>query len=146
MKSKDEKEIIQYVLNNFLSKKGHRKTPERYKILDEIYSIEGHFNIDNLYKKINTKENKISLATLYNNIELFIDAGLVRKHQFGENQSKYEKSYFDKQHDHIIFTDTKEIKEFCDPRIQQIKKSVEDIFNINIYKHALYFYGTKKEK
>jgi len=128
MKNKDEKEIIKYVLNNFLDKKGHRKTPERFKILEEIYAIDKHFNIDTLYKKINTKNNKISLATLYNNIELFINAGLVRKHQFGENQSQYEKSYFDKQHD-----------------IQQIKKSIEEIFNVDIYKHALYFYGTKKK-
>jgi len=46
----------------------------------------------------------------------------VRKHQFGQNQAHYEKSYFDKQHDHIIMTDTGEVIEFCDPRIQTIKK------------------------
>ena len=35
--------------------------------------------------------------------------------------------------------------EFCDPRIQVIKKTIEDTFNINIHSHSLYFYGTKKE-
>ena len=47
---------------------------------------------------------------------------LVRKHQFGSNQAQYEKSYFDHQHDHLILTDSGEVIEFCDPRIQGIKK------------------------
>jgi Fur family ferric uptake transcriptional regulator len=52
---------------------------------------------------------------------------LVRKHQFGQNQAHYEKSYFDKQHDHIIMTDTGEVIEFCDPRIQTIKNDRRNI-------------------
>ena len=60
--------------------------------------------------------------------------------------ARYEKSYFDKNHDHVIFTDSGEVKEFCDPRIQIIKKTIEDIFDIDIHNHSLYFYGTKKKK
>ncbi|MGY0425335.1 MAG: transcriptional repressor, partial [Polaribacter sp.] len=37
-----------------------------------------------------------------------------------------------------------EVKDFCDPRIQIIKKTIEDIFDIDIHSHSLYFYGTKK--
>ena len=55
------------------------------------------------------------------------------------------KSYFDKNHDHVIFTDSGEVKEFCDPRIQIIKQTIEEIFDIDIQNHSLYFYGTKKK-
>jgi Fur family ferric uptake transcriptional regulator len=65
----------------------------------------------------------VSRATLYNTIEL-LDCALVRKHQFGQNQAHYRKSYFEK-HDHIIMTDTGEVIEFCDPRIQTIKKQLK---------------------
>ena len=68
---------------------------------------------------------------------------LVRKHQFSSNQAQYEKSYFDHQHDHIILTDTGEVIEFCDPRIQTIKKNIEEIFGVEINNHSLYFYGKK---
>jgi Fur family ferric uptake transcriptional regulator len=91
------------------------------------------------------KNYRVSRATLYNTIELLLESGLVRKHQFGNNQAQYEKSFFDKQHDHIILTDTGEVKEFCDPRIQSIKKTIEEVFNVDIHHHSLYFYGTKKE-
>jgi len=90
------------------------------------------------------KNYRVSRATLYNTIELLLECGLVRRHQFGQNQAHYEKSYFDKQHDHIIMTDTGEVIEFCDPRIHQIKQTIEDIFGIEIHNHSLYLYGNKK--
>jgi Fur family ferric uptake transcriptional regulator len=42
-------------------------------------------------------------------------------------------------------TDTGEVKEFCDPRIQTIKKSIEEIFGVEIHNHSLYFYATSKK-
>ncbi len=144
MDSIDKKAAIKNVLIRYLDEHRHRKTPERFVILDKIYDIEGHFDIEYLYTKIREDGHTLSRATIYNSIEVFINCGLVQKHQFNTKQPLYEKSYFGKQHDHIIFTDTGEIKEFCDPRIQQIKNTVEDIFDIKIENHSLYFYGVKK--
>ena len=142
MKTKEDiKQTVKKILSDYLEQEGHRKTQERFFILDEIYSIDGHFNVESLYEHMKNKNYHLSRATLYNTMELLIACNLITKHQFGRNIAQYEKSYEYKQHDHLICDDCEHVFEFCDPRIQQIQSMMGEILKFNITHHSLNLYG-----
>ena len=134
-------EEIKNIFSAHLETKGLRKTPERFAILEEIYSRTDHFDAESLYTHILQKNYRVSRATVYNTLELLLTCDLNTKHQFGKNLAQYEKSYGYKQHDHIICVDCKKVVEFCDPRIQQIQSMMGDLLNFKITHHSLNMYG-----
>ncbi|MBX7107106.1 MAG: transcriptional repressor [Chitinophagales bacterium] len=132
---------VQQLFAEYLELNHQRKTTERFAILTEIYSRNDHFDAESLFLEMKKKHYNVSRATVYNTLDLLQECALITRHQFGNNQARFEKSYGFRQHDHLICLDCHKVLEFCDPRIHQITTRMGDLLNFEIDHHSLILYG-----
>lgn len=128
---------ISKILKEYLKENKLRCTPERFKILNMIYSIDGSFDIDTLLRHMEEKKFRVSRATIYNTITLLINANLVTHHLFG-NRSRYEKC-FNNEKSHLICTKCGRITETTIPNLRET--ITPDIKKFHLTHYSLYVYG-----
>ena len=135
---KNAKENAKAILNNYLETKKHRKTPERYAILDAVFSIGGHFNLVQLSDYLEKRSFRVSRATLYNTLRLFLELRLVTRHRL-QDGTKYEARYANESHSHQICTICGKVTEVNAPTIvaaineAKLKRFYPDGFSLYIY-------------
>ena len=134
------REIVHQKLTQYLEAGQRRKTPERYAILDKIYSTSEHFDVELLYEMMMESGYRVSRATVYNTVDLLVEAGLIRKHQFGNHPAQYEKAYNMANHHHLICTRCGKIKEVKDSRLSEALSQKKFARFTTAY-YALYVYG-----
>tara|TARA_Y100001970_G_scaffold16578_2_gene18710 strand:+ start:1269 stop:1697 length:429 start_codon:yes stop_codon:yes gene_type:complete len=131
--------------------KGVRLTEQR-KIIAKVMSdskikfgSKDHPDVDELHKRVNLIDEKISIATVYRTVKLFEEAGIVEKHDFKGGKARYEQSP-DEHHDHLIDINSGEIIEFVNEEIESLQKKVAEKLGYKLVDHKLELYATKIKK
>lgn len=132
---------IKHYFAHYLEMKGHRKTPERFAVLEEIFELNDHFDVESLYLAMKNKGHNISRATLYNTIDVMLESNIIVKHQFGDKAAKYELAYDAQDHHHFRCISCGKITEFCVTNSSEIKKVIEESLKCKIYRNLHYFFG-----
>ena len=134
------KETVRGTFEQYLQNKGLRKTQERFAILDTIYSIDGHFTLEELMDMMNASKFHVSRATLYNTMDLLTEAHLVIRHKF-DNSAQYEKSFNMTAHFHRICMSCGSVTEVRDDKLRQVIENAHSK-GFSIAHTSVYMYGT----
>ena len=125
--------------------RGVRLTDQRKLIAKIMSESDDHPDVDELHKRVNQLDEKISIATVYRTVKLFEEAGIVSKHDFKGNKSRYEQTS-QEHHDHLIDINTGEIIEFVNDDIEKLQKKVAEKLGYKLIDHRLELYGSKVKK
>ena len=126
-------------------KKGLRLTDQRKLIAQVMSESEDHPDVDELHKRVNKLDSKISIATVYRTVKLFEEAGIFAKHEFKGTKARYEQTTRE-HHDHLIDINTGEIIEFVNQDIEKLQKEVAAKLGYKLVDHRLELYGSKIKK
>ena len=132
-------------IENKCIKRGVRLTEQRKLIAKIMSESTDHPDVDELHKRVNKLDAKISIATVYRTVKLFEEAGIVAKHDFKGNKSRYEQAP-QEHHDHLIDINTGEITEFVNEDIEKLQKQVAEKLGYKLVDHRLELYGSKIKK
>jgi len=126
---------------SYLKQSRQRVTAERLSVFEEIFAQDGHIDAEDLLASLLEAGVEISRATVYRNLDLLVDAGLVTKHRLGRNHFLYEHVYSGQDHDHLVCVSCGRVVEFVSPGIIAMQSEICRLHGFVPERHSLEISG-----
>ena len=118
---------------------GVRMTPQRYAILQYLMRSISHPTADDIYRTLSPQYPSLSVATVYNNLKVFVDAGLVRELTYGDDSSRFDADMSD--HYHVTCTNCGTIVDLDHPPVRDVELAAAASTGFSIFGHRMEIYG-----
>ena len=115
-------------------------TGQRRVIARVLSAAKDHPDVEEVYRRANAVDARISLSTVYRTIKLFEANGFLERHDFGAGRGRYEETAR-RHHDHLIDIESGKVIEFRNEEIEQLQERVARELGFNLVGHKLELYG-----
>ena len=125
--------------DTYLERKHLKRTEERHKVLEVICTFKGPFDVNMILEHLQRKRFTVSRATIYNTLEILIDADVVIRHPLNGNTQQYELCCLSTNHTHLVCTQCGSIRKISsqeqpiDPSIMRKNRFMPAYYCIYIY-------------
>ena len=123
--------------------RGLRMTEQRRVVAEVLDAATDHPDVEELYVRASARDPNISIATVYRTVNLFEEAGIIERLEFGDGRARYEDADRD-HHDHLIDMTSGEVIEFVDPEIEALQERIAEKLGYRLMGHRLELYGVKR--
>jgi Fe2+ or Zn2+ uptake regulation protein len=115
-------------------------TTHRQLLLDILREAEGHLDAKQLFQEAVKREPRISLATVYRNLHLFQELGLVDERRLDKSQCYYEVKGAG-EHYHLVCTTCGKVREFESPAVSRLVDEVQRNSGFAVTRAVLHLEG-----
>ncbi len=122
-----------------LKETGVRITPQRHAILEYLINAMSHPTADEIYKALEGKFPNMSVATVYNNLRVFKEVGLVKELTYGDSSSRFD--YVTTDHYHVICQKCGAIVDFHYPGLDEVEHLASHVTGFKVHQHRMEVYG-----
>lgn len=123
-----------------LKSTGVRITPQRHAILEFLIQSMTHPTADDIYKALEAKFPNMSVATVYNNLRVFRESGLVKELTYGDSSSRFD--FVTNDHYHIMCDSCGKIVDFHYPGLDEVEHLASHVTGFQVKSHRMEIYGT----
>lgn len=135
----------QDVFADYLANQNLKMTPQRRLILDTFLKQNAHLSSEELYAKVKKRDKSVGQATVYRTLKLLNESGLIEPLDFADGVTRYELSYGESHHDHLICERCGKNIEILDTTIEHRQEELAKEHGFTLLKHKMYLYGICKD-
>ena len=132
-------------LEKLCIEKGMRMTDQRRVIARVLSAADDHPDVEELHRRAHAVDPHISIATVYRTVRLFEESGIITRHDFRDDRSRYEETP-SHHHDHLIDMKTGKVVEFVDEEIEALQHAIAQRLGYKLVDHRLELYGVPIEE
>ena len=125
------------LFRSYISDRNLRNTPEREDIISEIFASSDHFDVDELFLRLRRKGSRVSKASIYRNLPLIMDCGLIREVWHEDGHMHYEPIYGQGHHCHLRCIKCGKVVEFVEEDLKKIERRLEKEHRFKVLDHRL---------
>lgn len=119
--------------------KGMKMTEQRRVIARVLSLADNHPDVEEVHRRANILDSRISIATVYRTVRLFEEANILARHDFGDGRARYE-GVSNEHHDHLINIQSGEVIEFQNEEIEALQKKIAKTHGMKLVGHRLELY------
>lgn len=125
----------------FLREKHLPVTRQREMVADVVFGSEDHLSVEGIQRALLERGERVGLATVYRTLDVLVQSGLVRAHDFGEGFKRYEPMPAQAHHEHLICVRCGRVLEFSNAQLERMLPMIADEHNFQHQRHRVEIYG-----
>jgi len=125
----------------------HRQpvTRQRDQVANAVFLSNEHVSVDDISSALRERREPVGIATVYRTLELLVQSGLVRAHDFGEGFKRYEATPAQAHHEHLICTRCGKVVEFTNQPLERMLPIIADEHAFQLQRHRVEIYGVCRD-